>query len=154
MDAFRNETPHPVDDAARAAAEGIDGPSPVAARMAGVMAARAFGAGACTEADLRAAGFTDAEIARHADEARGIARGRAVREGRKARPFEPPTLAPERHLLVSVTSDQLAAIDAMLTAGAACARMTRPRKADRDALGESVVAARAAYAAMIAGQLS
>lgn len=56
---------------ARAAA-----PEPVhpdAARMAQVMKAREAATGACTEHDLKRAGFTPAQIATHADAARGIA---------------------------------------------------------------------------------
>lgn len=48
------------------------GKSTVAA-IAAVMADRTAGNGACTESDLIAAGFTPADIARHADAARTLA---------------------------------------------------------------------------------
>jgi hypothetical protein len=45
----------------------------VARRMATVMVARTTAAGACTEDDLRRAGFSRADLARHADAARALA---------------------------------------------------------------------------------
>ena len=44
-----------------------------ARRMAAVMVARTIAAGACTEDDLRRAGFSRADLARHADAARAFA---------------------------------------------------------------------------------
>lgn len=56
-------------------------PAPVTARqIADVMIARATASDACTEADLAAAGFTAAELARFGEAARALAR-RARLEG-------------------------------------------------------------------------
>lgn len=46
----------------------------IVADMARVMAERRASAGACTEDDLKAAGFTAAEIVSYADDARQMAR--------------------------------------------------------------------------------
>lgn len=51
-----------------------DSAAGMVALMALVMTERSAGDGACTEADLAAAGFTSAEIASLADRARGLAR--------------------------------------------------------------------------------
>ena len=45
----------------------------VARRMATVMVARTTSAGACTEDDLRRAGFSHADLTRYADAARALA---------------------------------------------------------------------------------
>jgi hypothetical protein len=55
-------------------------PTAIITRMARVMAERAAATGACTEGDLKAAGFAEVEIARHADAARAQARRRIIRQ--------------------------------------------------------------------------
>ena len=45
----------------------------VIADMAGIMVERAAGGGACTEADLKAAGFSPSQIERFQDDARSLA---------------------------------------------------------------------------------
>ena len=55
-------------------------PNAIIIRMASVMAERAATTGSCTEGDLKATGFAEAEISRHADAARAQARRRIIRQ--------------------------------------------------------------------------
>jgi hypothetical protein len=55
-------------------------PTAIITRMARVMAERAAATGACTEVDLKTAGFAEAEIAHHADAAHAQARRRIIRQ--------------------------------------------------------------------------
>lgn len=110
--------------AARDAIEGRDSDrSDLVARMADAIGERAGIDGCCTVDDLRTAGFTVAEIAEHADDARRIFRDRIVAGVRHVSrdratgtepKVEPPALAPERHILLSATTDQLAALDELI----------------------------------------
>jgi len=55
-------------------------PKSIVADMARVMAERQASTGACTEDDLKAAGFAAAEILAYADDAREIARTLTVKK--------------------------------------------------------------------------